>query len=153
MCEFPYNSGANCVSLGVSLTSMLRNTPLEAASAKGYVKIVGMLLIQVTKNHMGGTSRQKYLNSVLQHACARGHDKVVRVLLRAGDEAALYGEIPYGSALAAACGRRHLFIVEELLRFGPKSNSMTQQGSALATSCQHGHLPIVRLLLDRGYSS
>jgi ankyrin repeat protein len=88
----------------------------------------------------------------LETAASRGHEKVIRLLLKAsaGTTAQRTGD-EYGDALIAASKEGHEAIVQTLLDKGVSADLQSEEyGSALHVAAHGGHVKIVRLLLENG---
>ena len=123
----------------------------EATSPLYYTSILGLerlserlIKAKVNVNVSGGLFKNPLLAAV-----HRGHEGIVRTLLRAGavaDAGRTYSPPPL--TVAAACG--HEVIVRVLLEQGANIDHYDLVGTALSGAARNGHGTIVRILLDAG---
>ena len=121
-------------------------SPLYYTSTLGLERLSERLIeAKVDPNVSGGL-----FESPLLAAVHRGHEGIVRTLLRAGaivDAGQTYISPPL--TVAAACG--HEVIVKELLKKGAYIDHFAPlKGTALSSAARNGHAKIVRILLDAG---
>lgn len=155
------------------------NTALVAASARGHVGAVTLLLDRGAKSNRQGRRYGRALSAaVLENQCPvvqlllargadihmeagrlprplqlasfRGFDQIVRMLLEKGaDVNARSGR--FGNALQAACRQGHYQVLQILLERGADINIPSRRFSnALQAASATGHGRIVSLLLERG---
>jgi len=128
------------------LLSMIQDTDADVGDEE--LDVVGMLLAR------GGDVNArdpKSLRSLLSSASARGHVKLVRLLLIRGATVGLEDRDGW-TALMKAAENGHADIVALLLAQGASVNNQDSTGgwSALMKSSERGHLEVVRMLLDAG---
>lgn len=130
----------------VNMRGGFHGSPLHAASYRGHVEMVKLLLeMGADVNLQGG-----FYGTALQAACAHSRAEVVRQLLEAGADVNAQGG-RYGNALqaAAACGSSK--IVQQLIDAGADVKMQGGfWGSALHAASGHGHCEVIRQLLDAG---
>ncbi len=119
------------------------NSALYSAAAKGYRRIVGLLLRYGTAINGKGQAGM----TPLQIAVVKKHIDVVRLLI---DKGALLEELtPYGTALHAAASLGRLEIARLLLRSYAHVNAIGgPYGTPLQAAITKGDLEMTRLLLD-----
>ncbi|ERS97064.1 hypothetical protein HMPREF1624_06393 [Sporothrix schenckii ATCC 58251] len=119
---------------------------LQAASYKGYEKIVQLLLDNgADVNAQGG-----HYGNALQAVSLRGHEKIVKLLFDKGADIHVQGG-HFGNALQAASVFGHKKIIELLLDKGADIHAQGGQfGNALQAASSRGYEKIVELLLDKG---
>ena len=122
------------------------NSPLYYTSLLGLERLSERLIkAKVDPNVSGGL-----LQTPLLAAVNRGHEKIVRTLLRAGatvDGAQKHSPTP----LTVAAARGHEVIVRDLLKKGAYiDHCALNGGTALSSAARNGHGTIVRILLDAG---
>ena len=122
------------------------NSPLYYTSILGLERLSERLIkAKVNVNVSGGLFENPLLAAV-----HRGHEGIVRTLLRAGaitDAGQSYSPPPL--TVAAACG--HEVIVRGLLENGANIDHCDlAEGTALSSAARNGHGMIVRILLDAG---
>eukprot|EP00045_Choanoeca_perplexa_P014595 m.173175 g.173175 ORF g.173175 m.173175 type:complete len:653 (+) comp16731_c0_seq1:118-2076(+) len=155
------------------VTAMLREEDasgdkcLHAAARSGQVALVSMLL------DLGAAVNVLRFNGVtpLFEACYKGHDSVVKALLKAGacfnsatfaepkpsrvvkvtDEYDDNGHPDNGALtpLAVASREGHLNIVQMLLEAGADPNINGRQGTALVLASQRGHIDVASMLISK----
>ena len=130
-------------------------TALVAASAKGHVNIVQLLLESGADVNLKNGKSSRY-GSALVAASAEGHANIVQLLLESGADVNLKIEelSRYGSAFVAASAEGHANIVQLLLESGADVNLKNEHsldyGTALEAASAQGHANIVQLLLESG---
>ena len=122
------------------------DSPLYHTSILGLERLSERLIeAKVDPNVSGGL-----FESPLLAAVHRGHEGIVRTLLRAGaivDADEVYSLPPL--TVAAACG--HEAIVRDLLEKGASIDHFhLREGTALSSAARNGHGTIARILLDAG---
>ncbi len=149
-----------------------QHTPLTVAARRGHLEIIQELLRYIVdrekyNSHWGSSwdaqeerMRQrsdddppKRTWSALMHACCKGHEKIVQLLLHAGAKANIAGYNYTPLMLAAANG--HLEIVQILLHANadpnqPLEDSYDHYEGPLNEAVKAGHLAIVQILLKHG---
>lgn len=119
---------------------------LELASMYGYIGIVERLLaVLKKKNGSSDAPEPLSMGSALYEASEKGHDAVVRSLLREGaDINASTGH--WGTALAAACAKGHIACDQLLLDAKADVNRGGLFGSPLELASRYQHINIVEKL-------
>lgn len=125
------------------------DTPLYAASSKGHLGVLRLLLTKGAKVKRLGWAPGVY---PLYAAAENGHLEVVKLLLEKGAPDDEQNSLGF-TALMLAAKAGHKDIVEVLLNKGsdinaPHTNMGT--GTALSQAVENGHLDTVKLLMDRG---
>jgi ankyrin repeat protein len=123
--------------VNVVLDDVFGRSPLEAASASGYLEIARTLL----------DSKAEIRNALLEAAFS-GREQAVKLLLSYGADVNAKGSVDgffYGDALAMAAQWDHGNILRALLHAGA-----TNLNSALSWASREGHAGTVRILLDAG---
>ncbi|CAK9059793.1 unnamed protein product [Durusdinium trenchii] len=116
-----------------------RASPLEAASARGYIDVVKCLLTASADQH------QSHGTSPLIAAASCGQSDVVLCLLEAKADQQV--ETGGQTALHVAASGGHLQVLRHLLDAGADSRSLDLDGrSALALAQEAGHQDVVELL-------
>ena len=129
-------------------------TALVAASAKGHVNIVQLLLESGADVNLKNEHSLDY-GTALEAASAQGHANIVQLLLESGADVNLECESRhYLSALVTASAEGHASIVQLLLESGANVNFKNEHsldyGTALVAASAEGHANIVQLLLESG---
>ena len=123
------------------------NTPLNAASQKGHVDIVKVLLKAGANVNQANTTDG---TSPLFIASQHGHVAIVKVLIKAGGNVNQARTMDGGSPLYIASEKGNIDLVKVLIEAGVDVNhAANNEYTALGRSCQFGHLEIVRLLLQQ----
>ncbi|PNP56512.1 hypothetical protein THARTR1_03208 [Trichoderma harzianum] len=133
----------------INATGGFYGSALQAASSKGYERIVYLLLTNgALVNAKGGRC-----GTALQAASYHGHVIVVYLLLEHGAEVNQMGGL-YGTALQAAAFNGHAEVVELLLKYGAdvdleggKYNTALDAAKQRKLACQE---KVKRILLSRG---
>ena len=124
-------------------------TALLAASSRGHVSVVSLLLEQGAQVKAMTSDRE--FSNPLQVASYYGHLPVVRLLVEKGASIETEGE--HGresSALVTAASEGHIAVVDFLLEVGADLHCGSEVNTPLEAASREGHEPIVRLLLKRG---
>ncbi|KAJ7465023.1 hypothetical protein FB451DRAFT_1369963 [Mycena latifolia] len=129
-------------------TPWTKSTALEAASEKGNLEVVTLLLS--AKERAEVCARGGKLGSALQAAAQEGHLDVVRLLI--GKSAALNAhDVADGDALQRASRRGHTEVVQCLIDAGANVNARCgYYGSSLQAAAKMGKPEVVKLLIDSG---
>ncbi|KAH7390248.1 ankyrin repeat-containing domain protein [Cadophora sp. MPI-SDFR-AT-0126] len=133
-------NGANVNGNAVPISEMYeQESPLQAASARGYRKIVQLLL-------ENGANPTDYLGSQqsLTEAARFGHHEIVADLLAAG---AIPAHCQSWSPLISACRNGHVRVAEALLDSGIE---LWYKDQALCIAACGRYETLVRLLVSRG---
>ncbi|KAJ3870633.1 ankyrin repeat-containing domain protein, partial [Lentinula edodes] len=120
-------------------------TPLYYGALHGLYEVIQKLISFADVDVSGGA-----YGTPLQAASFKGHEHIVKLLLKNGAKVNAQGD-RYGNALQAASLQRHEDIVKLLLENGADVNA--QRGvfeNALQAASSQGHEPIVKLLLEMG---
>ncbi|KAG9764580.1 hypothetical protein KCU73_g902, partial [Aureobasidium melanogenum] len=95
-------------------------------------------------------ARDETQDMSLSGASARGHEKIVLLLLEGGDNPNAKNKI-YGTPLQAALAKGHKEIVQMLLDYGADVTAEDEtHGTPLQVASAKGHKEIIQLLLDCG---
>ncbi len=147
-----------------------QHTPLTVAARRGHLEIIQELLEYIVERDIyerrswdaqeermrqgsDDADPPKHTWSALMHACCKGHEKIVQLLLHAGAKADIAGYNYTPLMLAAANG--HLEIVKILLHANvdpnqPLVDSYDSDEGPLNEAVKAGHLAIVQILLKHG---
>ena len=119
---------------------------LVAASARGHMKAVTLLLDRGAKSNREGLRYGRALNA----AISGGHCQVAEILLERGADVNKPAG-PNGNPLQRASSRGHNQMVRMLLERGADVNVRSgKYGYALQGASFEGHYPVVQMLLERG---
>ncbi|KAK0302368.1 hypothetical protein LTR01_008795 [Friedmanniomyces endolithicus] len=122
-------------------------SPLYAASHEGVKDAVCTILNDIRTNV---NIQWADKGTALYAASARGHEKVVEMLLAKGADVNAQGG-HYGGALQTASARGNEKVVEMLLAKGADVNAQGgHYGGALQTASARGHEKVVEMLLAKG---
>lgn len=116
---------------------------MEAAAEGGHSEVVELLLTTYPGVHARPTDGK---NSLIGVAAARGHEKLVEVLIKAGLDVNHRGP---ETALKLAAAGGHKGVVKLLLDARADVNSK-ESSSALQAAAEGGHDEVVELLLEAG---
>jgi ankyrin repeat protein len=135
------SAGAN-----INAQGGLYGNALQAASAKGHKKTVGLLLTAGANINLQGG----FYGNALQAALANGHEKTGELLLTTGADVNAQGG-RLGNALQAASAEGQEMAIGLLLTAGANVNAQGGLfGNALQAASARGHEKTIELLLTAG---
>lgn len=128
-----------------------RYTPLVAASIKGQLEAVRVLLELGARVDHHQPGPPLVVPTALYHGVGRGNEAMAHLLLEHGADPRIPG-FRGTTVLMLACNKGLAGVVEALLlRWGVEVDEKDQDGrTALWQACRDGHHDIARLLLERG---
>ena len=122
-------------------------------SATYYTSLLGLDEVLMSILSMSATdvnAQGGEYGNALQAASARGHEKVVQILLDKGAGVNAQGG-EYSNALQAASAHGHEKVVQMLLDKGADVNAQGgSYGNALQAASEGGHEKVVQMFLDKG---